>query len=220
TPAQQQPEALTALSGDAGVQVTRHGGWIIFTPAASPSERGLVFYPGGRIDPRAYAPAAHALAAKGILVVIVRMPLNLAVLAPNRAAQVMAAFPGIKQWVVGGHSLGGAMAAAFIFKHPGSAAGLLLWAAYPAGNASLAASSIPVLSISGSLDGLATPEKIEASRALLPADTQWLVIEGGDHAQFGYYGDQAGDNPATISRAEQQQTVVAASARFIGALAP
>ncbi len=67
------------------------------------------------------------------------------------------------------------------------------------------------MSVYGTLDGLATGEKIEASRALLPADTTWAPIAGGNHAQFGWYGDQAGDNPAAISRIEQQNQIVAAT---------
>lgn len=219
TPAQPMPEALAAMQSSDAVLVTAQGSLITFTPASGTAQRGLVFYPGGRVDPRAYAPAARALAERGIVVVIVRMPLNLAVLAPNRAGRVVAAQPQLS-WVVGGHSLGGAMAAAYVRANPDVVSGLLLWAAYPASSASLAESDVAVLSISASLDGLSTPEKIEASRAYLPAHTTWLQIEGGNHAQFGYYGEQAGDNPAAITREEQQRQLVEASAAFILELRP
>jgi hypothetical protein len=103
------------------------------------------------------------------------------------------------------------MAANFAKNHPGAVQGLALWAAYPASSDDLSSSGLRVVSITGSLDGLATSEKIEASRQLLPADTTWAPIAGGNHAQFGWYGNQAGDNPASISRSDQQAQIVAAT---------
>ena len=197
------PEALAALESDARVGVETDP-WLVFRPIDQDPTTGLILYPGGRVDPRAYAPAARALAEEGHLVVIVPMPLNLAFFAPGRATEVMAAFPGIKSWAIGGHSLGGAMAANFAHSNPGAVRGLLLWAAYPAASDDLSGYQLAVSSIYGTRDGLATPNKIDASRPLLPPDTQWTAIEGGNHAQFGWYSPQAGDNETTISREEQQ----------------
>jgi len=167
------------------------------------------------VDYRSYAPAAHSIAAQGYLVVITRAPLNLAVLHPGAASDVIRAYPEIKHWAIGGHSLGGTMAANFADTHPGSVEALILWASYPASSDNLSQTGLKVLSISGALDGLSTPAKIEASRALLPADTVWVSIEGGDHAQFGWYGPQSGDNPATISREEQQAQIIQATVQFL-----
>jgi pimeloyl-ACP methyl ester carboxylesterase len=208
------PEALTALQSDAQVTVTA-GPWLEFAPAISQPTTGFIIYPGGRVDYRAYAPAAHQIAAQGYLVVIVRMPLNLAVFNPDAASGVIRANPQIQHWAIGGHSLGGAMAANFAKNNPGAIQGLALWAAYPADSDDLTASGLEVLSISGTLDGLSTVEKIEASRALLPANTTWVAIDGGDHAQFGWYGDQAGDNPASISRSDQQAQIVSATVEML-----
>ncbi len=126
------------------------------------------------------------------------MPLALAVLAPNEALEVMAAYPSVESWAVGGHSLGGAMAARLTYTHPEAVDGLVLWAAYPASTDDLSSSDVIVTSIYGTLDGLSTGDKIDASRPLLPGDTQWVPIEGGNHAQFGDYGVQSGDGSATI----------------------
>jgi dienelactone hydrolase len=208
------PEALAALESDASVQVETDP-WLVFQPAGAEPTVGLILYPGGRVDPRGYAPTARALAEEGYLAVIVPMPLNLAVLAPGRAAEVMAAFPGIERWAVGGHSLGGAMAANFAHDHADAVRGLVLWAAYPAGGDDLSGSGLAASSISGTLDGLATPDQIEASRPLLPPDTRWIAIEGGNHAQFGWYGPQSGDNEATISREEQQAQIVEATRQLL-----
>jgi pimeloyl-ACP methyl ester carboxylesterase len=217
TPAKPMPEALAALQSDPAVMVET-GKWLVFTPLTSRPVTGLIIYPGGRVDYRAYAPAAHQIAAQGYLVVIVHVPLNLAVFNPAAAVDVIAAFPEIQHWSVGGHSLGGSMAANFVRSHPGIVQGLVLWASYPASSDDLSSSGLKVLSISGMLDGLSTPAKIEASRALLPADTSFVPIDGGDHAQFGWYGPQAGDNPATISRENQQSQIVQATLNFLAGL--
>ena len=91
----------------------------------------------------------------------------------------------------------------------------MLWAAYPASNDVLSTSRLKVVSIYGSLDGLATREKIDASRMLLPADTTWVAIQGGNHAQFGWYGAQSGDNAATISCQDQQTQIIQATVTLL-----
>jgi pimeloyl-ACP methyl ester carboxylesterase len=217
TPARPMPEALAALQSDAQVTVEA-GKWLVFTSTAAVPATGFIIYPGGRVDYRAYAPAAHEIAVQGYLVIIVPMPLNLAVFSPNAAADVIAAHPEIDHWVVGGHSLGGAMAASFVYSNPGAIDGLVLWASYPASSNNLSNSRVRVVSISATLDGLSTPEKVAASIPLLPADTTWVTIEGGNHAQFGWYGAQSGDNPATIPRAEQQAQIVRATLDFLAQL--
>jgi dienelactone hydrolase len=211
------PEALSALQSDAQVEVETEP-WLVFRPVGDNPTAGLILYPGGRVDPRAYSPTARALAQEGYLVVIVPMPLNLAIFAPDRAAEVMAAFPGIGHWAVGGHSLGGAMSARFAYQNSEAVEGLVLWAAYPASTDDLSGSSLSVTSIYGTRDGLASEDKIAASRPLLPLDTSWVAIEGGNHAQFGWYGPQSGDQAASISREEQQRQIVAATLALLSHL--
>ena len=215
TPARPTPAAQAALENSPTVTVSQNY-WLVFTPTHQIPQTGLVLYPGGRVDPRAYAQAAHAVAAAGYLVVITPMPLNLAVLNPDAASEVIAAYPEIKTWAVGGHSLGGAMAARFVFENPQGiddqpVAGLVLWAAYPASGDDLTQRDLAVSSIYGTQDGLADPQTVTAARFLLPADTVWTPIQGGNHAQFGSYGEQAGDNPASISAGDQQSLVVNAT---------
>jgi pimeloyl-ACP methyl ester carboxylesterase len=212
-----QPEALAAMRSDESVTVETDR-WLVFRPVGTDPSAGLIFYPGGRVDPRAYGPPARAIAAEGLLVVVAPMPLDLAVLNVSEAADVMKAFPTIEHWGVGGHSLGGAMAASFADSHQDQIKGLVLWAAYPAESNDLSDSDLKVVSIYGTRDGLATREKIDASRALLPRDTQWVAIEGGNHAQFGWYGTQSGDNPATIGHKEQQERVVSATVALLESL--
>ena len=199
------PQAMAALQADAHVAVEIEP-WLTFRPRDAQPTLGFIFYPGGLVDSRAYAPAAHAIAAQGYLVVIVPMPLNLAFFGSNRAEEVMRVNASIRRWAIGGHSLGGVAAAMFVQSHPSAVDGLAFWASYPA--ADMSSASVRVLSISGTLDGLSTPEKIDASRAQLPANTRWLAIEGGNHGQFGWYGPQSGDHNANITREEQQRQLV------------
>jgi acetyl esterase/lipase len=204
------PEALAALQSDAEVSV-QAGPWWVFRPAEDDASVGLILYPGGLIDGRAYAPAARAIAAEGYVVAIVPMPLRLAVLGAERGTAVVEAFREVERWAIGGHSLGGAMAAQFARRHPDRVQGLVLWAAYPSGSDDLSASDLQVLSLYATNDGLTSFEEIEDSRLLLPPDTQFVAIEGGNHAQFGAYGPQRSDGVATISREAQQAQIVAAT---------
>lgn len=214
TPLGPMPEALAALQSDATVQVATSP-WLTFAPAGSQPTTGFIFYPGGRVDARSYAPAARAIAQQGYLVVIVPMPFNLAVFKPAAADAVIAAHPEITRWAVGGHSLGGAMAANYVYTHPDAVQGLVLWAAYPAGNNSLADRPLAVVSIYGTRDGLASRFEVDNSRALLPAATRYMSIEGGNHAQMGWYGPQGGDGEATIARDEQQRQVIEATVALL-----
>jgi hypothetical protein len=217
TPPTPMPQALASLQSDAMVKMTLSP-WIIFFPTNTKPSTGLIFYPGGRVDDRSYAPTLHRIAEQGYLVIVPPMPFNLAVFSPDAANAIISHFPEIKTWVLGGHSLGGAMAAEYAYRHLSQVSGLVLWASYPPDSDNLSNSSLKVLSLSASMDGLATTDKINHSRLLLPADTVWTVIQGGNHAQFGWYGPQSGDLPADISRVDQQEQVFQATLKFLKSL--
>lgn len=210
--------ALDALKSDANVTVTDHGDYITFEPSGSAATTGFVFYPGGRVEYRSYAPILHQIAAQGIFVALVPVRLNLAFFDINAAEPVLKNYPDIKVWAVGGHSLGGVAAAIFAQSHP-QVRGIVYWASYPADD-KLKTSGVKMISIYGTNDGLATGSKIEQSKLLEPADTIFVPIPGGNHAQFGDYGLQSGDNPATIPATEQWQQAAAATADFLKSLLP
>ncbi|MGC1377454.1 MAG: alpha/beta hydrolase [Anaerolineales bacterium] len=218
TPLGPSPEALAALESDAQVKVTAND-WITFQPANPSPTIGFIFYPGGRVDYRSYAPVLRKIAAQGYFVVLLKVPLNLALFSPNAALPVFTAYPQIKHWAVGGHSLGGVAAAQFVSTNPGKVEGIAFWASYPADD-KLRNVHIKAVSISGSEDGLSTPSKIEASVKLLPGDTVYVQIAGGNHGQFGSYGPQPGDNPATISPEDQWLQIAAATVQMLKSLAP
>jgi hypothetical protein len=214
TPPSPMPEVYDALKSDTSVTVSI-GHWLVFTPVSSNASTGFIIYPGGRVDFRSYAPAAHAIAAEGYLVIIPQMPLNLAVFGVGIANDVIGHYPDIGSWAIGGHSLGGTMAAQFAFENPSKIRGLVLWAAYPASGTILSKSNLLVTTIHGSNDGLASTAQIDDSLKLLPSSTLRVEIAGGNHAQFGWYGDQAGDNAATISRVTQQNLTVTATVQLL-----
>jgi pimeloyl-ACP methyl ester carboxylesterase len=205
------PEAFAALRSDEHVTVSAHE-FIVFQPSKKRITTALVFYPGGRVDYRSYAAPLHKIAAQGYLVVLLPVRLNLAFFDVSAADRAIAAFPEIRHWVVGGHSLGGVAAATYASSKE-NLDGVVFWASYPADD-SLKNTEMKILSLYGTLD-MGGIDTFEASRANLPADADFVVIDGGNHAQFGDYGIQPGDNRATITRSEQQKQIVNATVRFL-----
>lgn len=167
------------------------------------SEKGLVFYPGAKVDEKAYAPILDELSQAGICCVLVKMPYHMAIFDADAAEAIMPEFAEVKQWYIGGHSMGGAMAAGFAAEHESELSGLILLAAYPTD----ALERLPVLSVYGSEDKVLNREKYETSLPLGANLTEY-VIEGGNHAGFGNYGAQDGDGKAKISDEEQWQETV------------
>jgi len=195
-------EALAVLQNNRAVTIEQEQ-YITFTPKV-PTDTGLIFYPGGKVAPEAYIPLCKSISEKGYQVVIVPMPLNLAVFGKNQAKDVKVAYPEIENWAIGGHSLGGAMAATYAYDNPSEIDALILYASYPQSSKALTESGLKVLSIWGSNDGVLDLEKIESSKEILPKDTVFKSIVGGNHAQFGNYGFQKGDHEAEISTIQQQ----------------
>ena len=193
-------------------------GWYVFR-SATPSDRGFIFYPGGLVDAAAYAPLMKSIADQGITAIITPMPLDLAVFSINQANDVIAAFPEIKTWIIGGHSLGGSMAAQYVKDNPTKVQGVVFMAAYPADNVDLSQLPIKFVTLYGTYDGVAR-NVFKDSLRRLPADTELITIDGGNHAQFGNYGPQAGDGTATISREDQQAQTVEAVIALMQRISP
>lgn len=202
---------MTAMAGSDRVAVQAVNGLTVFRPEGPTA--GFLFYPGGKVAPEAYAPLLLALAEQHILCALIPMPCNLAVLNPDAAAGVAQQFPEVESWYIGGHSLGGSMAANYARNHPEELQGLILLAAYSTDD--LNGSGLEVLSLYGENDGVLNLEKYESCRPNLPEGTVETVIPGGNHALFGSYGPQKGDGEATISSAEQIQFTAEAIRNFV-----
>ncbi len=205
--------AAEALESSGAVSVSQDE-WIVFTPESMP-EKGLIFYPGGLVEPEAYAPVLRELAEQGVLVVLTPMPLNLAIFNTGAAEGVMNAYPEITSWVLAGHSLGGAAASIYAANNTWVLDGLALWDSYPPGSADLSGSGLPVLSIYGTTGGVPNTDGFDEQRYLLPADAQYIAIEGASHAQFGDYGPQKGDVVPSISAVKQHEIVAEVMLEFL-----
>lgn len=205
--------SLDSMSSDNLVKVSDDN-FIVFSPKNTTPTKGLIFYPGAKVEPQSYSSLCRKIAEEGYLVVIVPMTLNLAILSPDKAESVINNFNYIDTWVMAGHSLGGVMASDYAVKNP-KVKGVVFYASYPQGD-KLKNSDEKVLSIYGSLDGVANLDKINYSS--LPKDFKIVKIEGGNHAQFGSYGKQSGDNDATISNEDQIKLASKYTVEFMNTL--
>jgi hypothetical protein len=205
--------ALSALQSTDRVTITQDR-WIVFEPEMD-TETGLIFYPGGLVEPSAYAPILHQIAEEGVLVIITPMPLNLAIFNTGAANAVIDAYPHISTWILAGHSLGGASAAIYAENNPERIDAIAFWDSYPADSADLSDNNISVISIFGTTNNFPNTENLIDKKHLLPADTIFIGIEGANHAQFGDYGPQKGDIVASISLAKQHEQVAEIMLDFI-----
>lgn len=174
---------------------------------------GLIFYPGGKVECTAYEPLMRTLASKGIVCVLIEMPFNLAVFDVNAAEGLQEHYPEVEFWYIGGHSLGGSMAAAYLAENATDYEGLILLGSYS--TADLSKSDLEVLSIYGSEDEVLNTEKYAEYKSNLPTEFTEIVIEGGCHAYFGMYGEQEGDGTPTISNEEQIETTADTIVKFM-----
>lgn len=207
-----QAEAVACIASPAeGVRLAQEKNRLAFIPE-EPTV-GLVFYPGGNVDYRSYAPLMEALAERGILSVLLKMPLSLAILDMDAAEGVQSSYPQVERWYIGGHSLGGFAASTYLEKAHTDYEGLILLAAYT--QSDLTATGLDVLTIYGSEDGVLNMDNYAKGLPLLPDGYSELVIDGGCHAYFGAYGAQKGDGIPTVSREDQMRITVDAVADFI-----
>lgn len=207
-----EPGPLASVEENPAITVTDAEQGIVLAPADGASEIGLVFVPGAKVDPSAYAAILQGVVEDGVTVVITRPWLNLAFFDLRGLDSFTSAAPDIDTWAVGGHSLGGVRAC----RLAADADALVLFGSYCSNDVS--DSSLAVLSISGSEDGLSTPEKIDGARDLLPADAEMIQIDGASHASFGDYGPQAGDGTPAISDEEMHEQVTALLDEFFATL--
>ncbi len=188
-------------------EVKADDGWVVYEPEGT-SKAGIVLYPGAKVEPEAYAYLAQQWSEAGYIVGIPHMPLNLAFTGVGKAEEMMKRYPSVEKWYVGGHSLGGVAAASFAHDNLDEVDGLFFLGSYPGGGDDFSKKDLPVLSIFAENDGLTSSENIEESKALLPDDAVFYEIDGGNHAQFGMYGPQKGDNKAELPVKEQQDQIV------------
>lgn len=204
-----QAAALKALESGPTVRVERYFFSLDFIPLNP--KGGFAFYPGGRVDYRAYAPVLRRIAEAGYRVSLMEMPLALAILDGGRAVSAIANAPQLG-WVVGGHSLGGVAAANFAAENPG-VRGMVLWASFPQND--LRGRTIPTLALYGERDGLIEASRRAEEALKLPRSAQVAVLTGLNHAGFGDYGAQPGDNPATLGQEQGWDEIARRTVAFL-----
>jgi pimeloyl-ACP methyl ester carboxylesterase len=194
--------------------------WLVFKPRQREVRAGLLFHPGGYVDPESYARIISAVAEQGIFCVILCNRHRTPIADRFAADRVMAAYPDIKQWFIGGHSQGGAVSTLYTRDRPDEKRqiGLIYLGCYVLDRHSLSDRALPTLNIWGSNDGHA--DKFEPNEKNLPQPAHCIKIEGGNHRQFAHYGLHFGDGEATISREEQQTLAIAAISEFINKVLP
>ncbi|MBQ2426343.1 MAG: alpha/beta hydrolase [Lachnospiraceae bacterium] len=186
-------------------------GNLVFEPERATA--GFIFYPGGKVEYTAYIPLMKALASEGILGVLVDMPFHLAVLDIDAAEGIREQYPQIEHWYIGGHSLGGSMAAAYLAEEADDFEGLILLGSYS--ETDLSETDLSVVSIYGSEDLVMNREKYEENKANLPEEFSEVILDGGCHAYFGMYGAQEGDGTPEISNEEQIALTVDAISEMV-----
>lgn len=199
------PPAIAALASDGAVTITDTRAATTYEPA-DPTAAAFIFYPGARVDPRAYAVLARRIAESGSPVTVLKCQFDLSLLCGDPTPWL----PADEPWAVGGHSLGGVSASTFADGDVPAGTGLIFWASYPFSDLS-DRTDLVVTSIYGSEDALTTVSDVSADRPDLPPDTDYVLIEGAIHAHFGDYGEQPGDGEPLISREDAQDQIVDAT---------
>lgn len=174
------------------------------------NDTAVIFYPGAKIEYTSYLPMLCNLSSRGVDCYLVEMPFNIALLGENEADEIIES-TNYSKYVLCGHSLGGVVASSYM-AHSGKGDGLVLLAGYPTENITK-----PVLSIYGSNDGNLNRKSYDEAKPLMSNLTE-VVIDGGNHAQFGYYGTQSEDNAADITPENQQNQTVTKILEFINRL--
>ena len=192
--------ALAVMARDSGI--SQQDGLTILSPSY-PTDTAIIFYPGAKVEAEAYLPLLDQIRQTGVTCMLVHMPFRMAIFDADAAEEVTARFPEIQHWYIAGHSMGGAMASKFASDHPDLVDGLILMGAYIYGDYP----EENTLTIYGSLNQ-SVEDHIDYTENI-------VEIQGGNHAQFGNYGPQKGDPPATISAEEQQRQTVEAIAAFL-----
>lgn len=202
------------LEGTIAVNKVEYGYSII--PNCYEMVEGLIFYPGGKVEPESYIPLLTKLANEyEIAIFIPKMPFNLAILNKNAAINILKEYNYIKSWYIAGHSLGGVMASSYVYDNPKIFKGLILLASYPEDSKQLKDEKLKVISIVGSEDKVINIKNYQESENNLPINSEFITIEGGNHSQFGSYGLQKNDGISSISEDEQQSITVSLISKFL-----
>lgn len=191
------------LQNSPSVKVEINSDFYSFTPTKE-FKNVFVFYPGAMVESKAYVPLCRKISENGLKVYLIKMPWRLASKGYTKPKELNLFKDTTKTYILSGHSQGAKMAAQFVYENPTLINKLILIGTTHPRDISLANSTIPILKIYGSKDGVAAEKSILENKPNLPQTTKFVRIDGANHAQFGYYSFQLGDSKADISRENQQ----------------
>lgn len=214
--------AMAAVAADPDLTLEQQDGYLVLAPSRGAVREAIVFYPGGHASARAYVPTwAPVVAATGTMVLIPDMPLSLAFLNSDAAKPIMADWPDVERWWLGGHSMGGIAASDHLAEHPDlDVQGLILWAAPPGRDADLAATDLRVLTVTGSRDAIVTTDEVRSALPRLPEGTRVVEIDGMEHHQFGAYDSFFGEGDPALSDERAHELLAAATETFLAVGTP
>lgn len=192
--------ALAVMTQDSTIEQQDN---LTILSSVNPTDTAIIFYPGAKVEAEAYLPLLDQIRQTGVTCILVHMPFHMAIFDADAAERIILQFPEIQHWYIAGHSMGGAMASKYAADHSDQIDGLILMGAYIYGDYP----DEDTLTVYGSLNQ-SVEDQIDYTENI-------VEIEGGNHAQFGNYGPQKGDPPATISAEEQQKQTLAAIEAFV-----
>ena len=199
-----EEEALDKAMSNPAVEVeVVDGGYYFDGPGDGTA---LVFYQGAKVDALAYAPLMTRIAEGGVDCFVADMPFNVATFDTNRADRFINNYQ-YDEWIAMGHSMGGLEIANYVDAHPGTFKKLFLLASYPSKPVD---EDVEFYSIYGSNDECLNRDNYKKCKSNWPSKATEIVIDGGNHSQFGNYGGQSLDGVAGISPDVQQGVVVEA----------
>jgi len=200
--------AKEALNGNDIVEVSNvKGGYFFDGPS---SDKAIIFYAGAKVDPTSYAPLMLRLAEEGFDCFLANMTLYFPLINQDAADKFINNYT-YDTWIMAGHSLGGIISAFYANEHAESVDGIILLAAYSTDKIN---DKFKLCSIYGSEDGCLEMDVYEQCKLNWTKDVKEVVIQGGNHSQFGCYGLQDGDGVPTISQTEQMDATVDAISSF------
>ena len=159
----------------------------------------VIFIPGGLVEPESYKYLASSIALNGYNVTIVKVVFNLAILTPKSSLKYIN--PDLVNVLIG-HSLGGVVAS-MAASGKESVSKVIMLGSYPIKDLS----DKDTLLITAEHDEGMDIDKFNDSLQYLNEQNVIFNIEGGNHAQFGWYGPQKGDGTADITTLSQQNIV-------------
>lgn len=198
------------------VKVTSEINYYLFDNVDN-EDTAIIFYGGAKVEEKSYAPMLNKIAQEGVDVCLVKMPLRFALFSPNKADSVYKKAELSEKYeniYLMGHSLGGVCVAMDLIQTEYEYKGIIMLASYSNKKVD---DKYKALSIYGSEDTVMNRKEYEKNKTNFPSGYDVKVIEGGNHANYGYYGEQKADSKATISREEQIDLTVSYVTEFINA---